>query len=270
MVKKDACPKKAKAVGKTPIAATRKQMKETQVKKEPAANERPAAITKDSSEDPQKIKNQTPLREPFKSQEFPAAKDDNLCHIDEQPVSEINNSVLHSPSPLRKIKLESGTFNKPPSMDSLVEQSIPCAPSTSESQTKEIPLEMTETIQNLQPATEKSSEDPQVKKEPTANVQPVLITEHSSEELQKNRSVLQRNTLNQMPQMRVNEILEQEEEEEPCISRTRSSTLIESCVEESAKKKIKADPDAKPSKFKSIIYIDLSSEELISLLYTSC
>ena len=248
MVKKAACPKKAKAVSKkTPAAATRKQMKETQVKKEPAANERPAAITKDSSEDPQKIKNQTPLREPFTSQECPAAKDDNLCRIDEKPVSEINNSVLHSPSPLRNIKLESGTLDKQPSMDSL-----PCPPSTSECQPNENTLEMTDTIQNLQPATKKPSEDSQVKKEPAANEQPAAITKDSSEELQKNRSVLESCTSNQMPQLIKNESLEEPQtkciKEEPGISGTRSSSLIDSCVEEPAIKKIKADPDANPSK----------------------
>jgi hypothetical protein len=247
MVKKDACPKKAKAVKKTPTAATRKQMKETQVKKEPAANERPAAITKDSSEDPQKIKNQTPLREPFTSQECPAAKDDNLCRIDEQPVSEINNSVLHSPSPLRNIKLESGTLDKQPSMDSL-----PCPPSTSECQPNENTLEMTDTIQNLQPATKKPSEDSQVKKEPAANVQPASVTKDSSEDPQKNQSVLERSTSNQMLQLIKNESLEEAQtkcvKEEPGISRTRSSSLIDSCVEEPAIKKIKADPDANPSK----------------------
>jgi hypothetical protein len=253
MVKKAACPKKAKAVSKkAPAAATRKQMKETHVKKEPAANERPAAITKDSSEDPQKNKNHTPLREPFTSQECPAAKDDNLCRIDEQPVSEINNSVLHSPSPLRKIKLESGTLDKQPSMGSLVEQPIPCPPSTSECQPKEIPLEMTDTIQNLQPATKKPSEDSQVKKEPAANVQPASVTKDSSEDPQKNQSVLERSTSNQMLQLIKNESLEEAQtkcvKEEPGISRTRSSSLIDSCVEEPAIKKIKADPDANPSK----------------------
>ncbi len=265
MVKKAAYPKKTKAVNQTPTAATRKQSEETQVKKEQAVNERPASITNDSTEDPQKIKNQTPLREPFTSQECPAAKDDNLCRINEQPVSEINNSVLHSSSPLRKIKLESGTLDKQPSMGSLVEQPIPCPPSTSECQPKEIPLEKTVTIQNLQPATKKPFEEPQVKKEPAANEQPAAITKDSSEELQKNRSVLELSTSNQMLQLIKNESLEETQTkcviEEPGIRRTRSSTLIESCTEEPAEKKIKADPDAKPSNFKSIIYIDLALDE---------
>jgi hypothetical protein len=253
MVQKAACPKKAKAVSKkTPSAATIKQTKKTQVKKKQTANEQPAAITKDLTGDPQKIKNQTPLREPFTSQECPAAKDDNLCRIDEQPVSEINNSVLHSPSPLRNIKLESGTLDKQPSMDSLVEQPIPCPPSTNECQPKESPIEMTDTIQNLQPATKKPCEEPQVKKEPAANEQPAAITKDSSEELQKNRSVLESCTSNQMPQLIKNESLEEPQtkciKEEPGISRTRSSSLIDSCVEEPAIKKIKADTDANPSK----------------------
>ena len=207
MAKKAAYPKKAKAVSKkAPAAATRKQSEETQVKKEPAANERPASITKDSSDDPQKITNQTPLREPFTSQECPAAKDDNLCRINEQPDSEINNSVLDSPSPLRKIKL----------------------------------------------ATKKPSKDPQVNKEPEANVRPASITKDSPEELQKNRSFLERSTSNQMSQLSVNEILDEPQtkciKEEPGIIGTRSSTPIKSCVEEPAKKKIKADLDANPSK----------------------
>jgi hypothetical protein len=143
-----------------------------------------------------------------------------------RPTSAI--SELSETSLLRKINLESGTLDKQTSMDSLVEKPIPCPPSTS-GQLKENTLEMTDTIQNLQPATNKSSEEPQVEDEPTANVQPALITEHSLEE--------------------------------PGISRTRSSTLIESCVDEPAKKKIKTDPDAKPSKFKSIIYMYLPSGE---------
>ncbi len=270
MVQKAACPKKAKAVSKkTPSAATIKETKKTQVKKKQTANEQPAAITKDLTGDPQKIKNQTPLREPFTSQECPAAKDDNLCRINEQPVPEINNSVLHSPSPLRNIKLESDTLDiKQPSMDSLVEQSIPCAPSTNESQLKENTLEMTDTIQNLQPATIKPSEETQVKKEPTANVQPALVTKDSSEELQKNRNVAELSTSNQMPPsppLSINESLEEPQtkcvKEEPGISRMRSSTLIESCAEEPAIKKIKTDPNAKLSNFKSIIYIDLLSDE---------
>jgi hypothetical protein len=68
-----------------------------------------------------------------------------------------------------------------------------------------------------------------------------------------------------MPQLSVDEILKEPQtkciKEEPGIRRTRSSTLIESCDEEPAEKKIKADPDAKPSNFKSIIYIDLVSDE---------
>jgi hypothetical protein len=107
-----------------------------------------------------------------------------------------------------------------------------------------------------------------VKKEPAANEQPSTITKHSSEELQTNRVVVERSTSNLMPTsppLSVNESLEEPQtkciKQEPGISRTRSSTLIESCAEEPAKKKIKADPDAKPSNFKSIIYIDLASDE---------
>jgi hypothetical protein len=64
----------------------------------------------------------------------------------------------------------------------------------------------------------------------------------SSEELQKNRNVAELSMSNQMPQLSVNESLEEPQtkciKEDPGISRTRSSTFIESCVEEPAKKKI--------------------------------
>ena len=70
-----------------------------------------------------------------------------------------------------------------------------------------------------------------------------------------------------MPQLKVNECLNEPQtkyvKQEPGISRTRPST-IKACVEEPLKKKIKTDPDAKTSNlsnFKSIIYIDLSSNE---------
>ena len=166
-------------------------------------------------------------------------------------------------------KTESGTLGKQPSIDSLVEQPIPCPSSTSESiQPKEIPLEKTGTIQNLPPATKKPLKETQVKKEPAANERPASNTKDSPEELQKNRSVLEISTSNLMPQLSVNECLQGTQtkcvKEELDIRRTRKSTLIKSCAEEPAEKKIKADPDAKPSKlskFKSIIYIDLLSDE---------
>jgi hypothetical protein len=89
-----------------------------------------------------------PLCELCTTPERPAAKDlqmkmetnDNLCRISALLVSEINNSVLGSPStsklcpalPLAKIKLESSTrpIEKKPSMDSLVEY-FTCPSSTS-------------------------------------------------------------------------------------------------------------------------------------------
>jgi hypothetical protein len=92
----------------------------------------------------------------------------NLCPIktiSELPGSEIENSGLDSPStsglcqasPPRKIKLESGALDKHLSMDSPLEQLIPCPPSINESPPKESPLEKMGTIQNLQPATKNRS-----------------------------------------------------------------------------------------------------------------
>jgi hypothetical protein len=202
---------------------------------------------------------------------------ENPCRISEQPLSEMKNNPASTTSefcptlPLGKVKLESGTIEKQPSMDSLVgqpPQPIPCPPPTSEYQLQEIPKEEQVTIRNVPPATKKPLEEPQVKKEPAANERPSTITKHSSEDLQTNRVVVERSTSNLMPPsppLSVNESLEEPQtkciKQEPGISRTRSSTLIESCAEEPAKKKIKADPDAKPSNFKSIIYIDLASDE---------
>ena len=121
-------------------------------------------------------------------------------------------------------------------------------------------------------ATRKQTKKTQVKKEPAANEQPAAITKDSSEELQKNRIIVESSPSNQMPQLIKNECFDETQtkcvKEEPGINRTRSSTFIESCAEEPAEKKIKADPEAKQkefpskvSKFKSIIYVDLSSDE---------
>ena len=198
------------------------------------------------------------------NQKRPVGKDlqiketnDNLCRISALPVSKINNSLLGFYSPL----------DKQPSRDNLVEQPIPCPPSTNDSQLIEIPLEKTDTFRNLPPATKKPFEQPQVKKEPAANERSASITKDSSEELQKERIIVECSTLNQMPQLKVNECLNEPQtkyvKQEPGISRTRPST-IKACVEEPLKKKIKTDPDAKTSNlsnFKSIIYIDLSSNE---------
>ena len=93
--------------------------------------------------------------------------DENPCRIT-APTPEINNfffgrrlaaatNELSQSSPLRKINLESGTLDKQPSICNLVEQPIPCPPSTNESQPKESPLKKMGTIQNLQPATKNRS-----------------------------------------------------------------------------------------------------------------
>jgi hypothetical protein len=96
--------------------------------------------------------------------------DENPCRIT-APTPEINNfffgrrpaaatNELSQSSPLRKINLESGTLDKQPPIFNLVEQPIPCPPSTNESQPKESPLEKMGTIQNLQPATKNRSHPP--------------------------------------------------------------------------------------------------------------
>jgi hypothetical protein len=124
-------------------------------------------------------------------------------------------------------------------------------------------------------ATRKQMKETQVKKEPAANVQPASVTKNSSEELQNNRIIVDCSTSNQMNQLTVNECLKEPLtkyiKQELGIRRTRSSTFIESCDEKPTKKKIKADPDtsdtkqkefpSKVSNFKSIVHIDLSSDE---------
>ena len=79
------------------------------------------------------------------NQKRPVGKDlqiketnDNLCRISALPVSKINNSLLGFYSPL----------DKQPSRDNLVEQPIPCPPSTSESQLNTITPDEPVTIQN--------------------------------------------------------------------------------------------------------------------------
>ena len=174
--------------------------------------------------------------------------DENPCRIT-APTPETNNfslgsraasatSELSQTSPLKKIKLESDTVDKQPPINSSVEQPTSCPSSNSESQLN-LPLEQPVIIDNLS---------------------------SSSREKFKNFKVkLEQENFNQMPQLRINECSKEPQtkciKEEPGIRRTRSSTLTESCDEEPAEKKIKADPDAKPSNFKSIIYIDLVSDE---------
>jgi hypothetical protein len=172
-------------------------------------------------------------------------------------------SELSQASPLKKINLESDTVDKQPPINSSVEQPTSCPSSNSESQLN-LPLEQTATIENLPSSSPEKFQKLKVKLEQENFQQSSTITKDSSANPLKNRSVAELSLSNQMPQLSVDEILKEPQtkciKEEPGIRRTRSSTLIESCAEEPVKKKIKADPDAKPSKvsnFKSIIYIDL-------------
>jgi hypothetical protein len=200
--------------------------------------------------------------------------DENPCRIT-APTPETNNfflgsragsatSELSQTSPLKKIKLESDTVDKQPPINSSVEQPTSCPSSNSESQLN-LPLEQTATIENLPSSSPEKFQKLKVKLEQENFQQSSTITKDSSANPLKNRSVAELSLSNQMPQLSVDEILKEPQtkciKEEPGIRRTRSSTLIESCDEEPAEKKIKADPDAKPSNFKSIIYIDLVSDE---------
>jgi hypothetical protein len=180
-------------------------------------------------------------------------------------------SELSQTSPLRKINLESDTVEKPSSTNSSVELPTPCPSSNSESQLN-LPLEQPVTIDNLPSSSREKFKQFKAKWEQENFKHSSTTTKDSSEELQKNRMVLERSTSNQMNQLTVNECINESQtkcvKEEPGISRTRKSSLSESCAEEPAGKKIKTDPDAKqkefPSKvssFKCIIYIDLSSDE---------
>jgi hypothetical protein len=170
-------------------------------------------------------------------------------------------SELSQTSPLRKINLESDTVEKPSSTNSSVELPTPCPSSNSESQLN-LPLEQPVTIDNLPSSSREKFKQFKAKWEQENFKHSSTTTKDSSEELQKNR----------MNQLTVNECINESQtkcvKEEPGINRTRSSTFIESCAEEPAEKKIKADPEAKQkefpskvSKFKSIIYVDLSSDE---------
>ena len=207
--------------------------------------------------------------------------DENPCRIT-APTPETNNfflgsragsatSELSQTSPLKKIKLESDTVNKQPPINSSVEQPTSCPSSNSESQLN-LPLEQTATIENLPSSSREKFKQFKAKWEQENFKHSSTTTKDSSEELQKNRMVLERSTSNQMNQLTVTECINESQtkcvKEEPGISRTRKSSLSESCAEEPAGKKIKTDPDAKqkefPSKvssFKCIIYIDLSSDE---------
>lgn len=210
---------------------------------------------------------------------------------------EINQNRLESAaSPLSKgktLKPESGTVEKQPSIDNesfeeplqtnriaekpvaskqLVEQrKNQHQESTSESrefEQKGTPA----TIENQTPATREPFEKPLLKEEPWTSKQSAPIATDFVEELQKNLIVLQPRTC-QMSQPIVNECLKEPQTNvkiESGICQTPSSTFTESC-EEPEKKKIKLDTDQeeevliiqsyKGSKFKSIIYIDLISDQ---------
>jgi hypothetical protein len=162
-------------------------------------------------------------------------------------------------------KVKPVAANKEPSINSSVEQpATSCPLSNSESQLN-LPLEQPAAIENLPSSSPEKFQQLKVKLEQENFQQSSKITKDSSEDPLKNRSVAELSLSNQMPQLSVDEILKEPQtkciKEEPGIRRTRSSTLTESCDEEPAEKKIKTDPDAKPSNFKSIIYIDLASDE---------
>jgi hypothetical protein len=111
---------------------------------------------------------------------------------------------------------------------------------------------------------------PPLKGEPGTSKQSAIATDFA-EELQKNQIVLQPRTC-QKPQPIVNECLKEPHTNvkvESGICQMHSSTFTESC-EEPEKKKIKLDTDqeevliiqsCKCSKFKSIIYVDLISDQ---------
>jgi len=160
---------------------------------------------------------------------------ENPCTTD-QPLSEISKSFLDT------------NGNRPESAAKIQDRS----PSTSESrvsQLKGITLEPA-IFENLPPAT------------------------RETEELQKNQIILELRTC-QRSQPTVNGYLKEPQtnvkKEQPGISQTHSSKFIESC-EEPVEKKIKIDHTTnteevsiiqpiKVSKFKSIIYIDLTSDQ---------
>ncbi|EFX80697.1 hypothetical protein DAPPUDRAFT_318409 [Daphnia pulex] len=202
-------------------------------------------------------------------------------------------SPLSKGKTLREIKPESGTVEKQPSMDNesfeeplqtnriaekpvaskqLVEQHKN-QNQESTSKSREFELKGTPaTIENQTPATKEPFEKPLLKEEPGTSKQSAIATD-LAEELQKNQIVLQPRTC-QKPQPIVNEFLKEPQHTnvkvESGICQMHSSTFTESC-EEPEKKKIKLDTDqeeevliiqsCKCSKFKSIIYIDLISDQ---------
>jgi hypothetical protein len=201
-------------------------------------------------------------------------------------------SPLSKGKTLKEIKPESGTVEKQPSMDNesfeeplqtnriaekpvaskkLVEQR---KNQNQESTSKSREFELKgppATIENQTPATREPFEKPLLKEEPGTSKQSAIAIDFA-EELQKNQIVLQPRTC-QKPQPIVNEFLKEPHTNvkvESGICQMHSSTFTESC-EEPEKKKIKLDTDqeeqvliiqsCKCSKFKSIIYIDLISDQ---------
>jgi hypothetical protein len=214
--------------------------------------------------------------------------------IADQPLSETSKSLLdtHRNRPesatsplskgktLREIMPESGTVEKQPSMDNesfeeplrtkrIAEKQVadkhsvkqrknqnrsPSTTESRESQLKGITLEPA-TLDNPPPTTREPLKKPLLK------------------QLKKNRIVQEPSTC-QKPQPTVNKSLKEPQTNvkvEPGICQTNSSTFTESC-EEPEKKKTKLDPDqeeeevliipsSKSTKFKSIMYVDLISEQ---------
>ncbi|XP_046633318.1 pseudouridylate synthase 7 homolog isoform X2 [Daphnia pulicaria] len=202
-------------------------------------------------------------------------------------------SPLSKGKTLRDIKPESGTVEKQPSIDNesfeeplqtnriaekpvaskqLVEQrKNQHQESTSES--REFELKGTPaTIENQTPETREPFEKPLLKEEPGTSKQSAPIATDFVLELQKNLVVLQPHTC-QKSQSIVNECLKEPQTNvkvESGICQMHSSAFTKSC-EEPEKKKIKLDTDqeeevlitqsCKGSKFKSIIYIDIISDQ---------
>jgi hypothetical protein len=216
--------------------------------------------------------------------------------IADQPQSETSKSLLdtHRNRPesaasplsnghtLREMKLKSSTIEKQPPRDNksfeeplrtkiIAEKQVankhsvkqrknqdrsPSTTESRESQLKGITLEPA-TLDNPPPTTREPFKKPKLK------------------QLKKNRIVLEPSTC-QEPQPTVNKRLKEPQTNvkvEPGIFQTHSSTFAESC-EEPEKKKTKLDPDtdqeeeevliipsSKSTKFKSIMYVDLISEQ---------
>jgi hypothetical protein len=202
-------------------------------------------------------------------------------------------SPLSKGKTIREIKPESDTVEKQPSIDNesfeeplrtkriaekqvtskqLLEKRKNQDPSPSTSESRESKLKGTPaTLENLPPTTREPFEKPLLKEEPGTSKQSAPIATDFTEERQKNLIVLQPRTC-QKTQPIVNECLKEPQTNvkvESGICQMHSSTFTESC-EEPEKKKIKLDTDqeevliiqsSKSTKFKSIMYIDLISDQ---------